>query len=102
MSKISNTKQNRIKIKKLLNKGLSIELLSKLNEGGMNMLHTMVIKEEDKTSAELAQDYAALSKAYDEIAAKEEEIEVNEDFPDASVDGKKLKKRCGRCEKCYR
>ena len=92
MSKISNTKQNRIKIKKLLNKGLSIELLSKLNEGGMNMLHTMVIKEEDKTSAELAQDYAALSKAYDEIAAKEEEIEVNEDFPDASVDGKKLKK----------
>ena len=73
MSKISNTKQNRIKIKRLLSKGLSIDFLSKLNESGMNMLHNMVIKEET-TSAELAQDYAALSKAYDEISKKEEEI----------------------------
>ena len=65
MSKISNTKQNRIKIKRLLSTGLSIDLLSKLNESGMNMLHNMVIKEQTNSS-ELAQDYAALSKAYDE------------------------------------
>ena len=92
MSKISNTQQNRIKIKKLLNKGLSTDLLSKLTESGMNMLHTMVIKEEEKTSSEISKDYADLSTAYAEIAKKEEEIEVNEDFPNATVDGKKLKK----------
>ena len=94
MSKISNTQQNRIKIKKLLNKGLSADLLSKLTESGMNMLHAMVIKEQTKTSAEISKDYAALSTAYDEISKKEAEIEVDmkEDFPDASVDGKKLKK----------
>jgi len=94
MSKISNTKQNRIKIKRLLNKGLSIELLSKLNEGGMNMLHTMVIKEEEpKTAEELSKDHLALSTAYSEISKKEEEMgDLEENFPDASVDGKKLKK----------
>jgi len=92
MPKISNTKQNRIKIKKLLSKGMSIPFLSKLNESGMNMLHSMVVKEEDKTSADIAKDYADLSKAYGDISKKEQELEVNEDFPDASVDGKKLKK----------
>tara|TARA_R110002012_G_scaffold62266_4_gene163822 strand:- start:52466 stop:54772 length:2307 start_codon:yes stop_codon:yes gene_type:complete len=95
MSKISNTKQNRIKIKRLLSTGLSIDFLSKLNESGMNMLHNMVIKEQTNSS-ELAQDYAALSKAYDEISKKEEEMgnkqDMEEDFPDATVDGKKLKK----------
>ena len=97
MSKISNTKQNRIKIKRLLNKGLSIELLSKLNESGMNMLHTMVIKEQDpKSPEELSKDHLALATAYENIAKKEDEMdieeELEEDFPDATVDGKKLKK----------